>query len=186
MTETNKERSALEMVGEIAERQIEEIRLRLCPEESDVYLVDDGTLDTVVALDCDLEFRYDQEHASHYRDEETGELDLEEFVSDHWDEIRDEAYERFHEHGLSFDYCDPDDYPHHFCYLISTGGPGTEIRFFCNPDGRTLYKAEFWYLPWFDGAWKNVTKDPTVQTLWEFYVDTGTIDYLLEKSRNER
>ena len=49
-----KEPSAAEQVQEIADRQIETIRLMLCPEESDVTLGDNGTLDTVLQLDGDI------------------------------------------------------------------------------------------------------------------------------------
>lgn len=173
---TTSNNSAAESVKHVADRQIEAIRLLLCPEKSDVDLVDDGSLDTVLRIDCDVEFRYSTDFAASYRDED-GTLDLDEMVEDCWDEIRDECYERFHEHGLSFDYVMPDDSEHYFCYLISTGGPGTEIRFYANHD-LTLYRAEFWLLEWFDGACVTVTSDATVQALWEQFADCGTADYV--------
>jgi hypothetical protein len=61
-----REKSAYEQVAAIAERQIESIRVLLCPEESDVELSDDGTLDTVLTVDNEHEFRYSQEYASCY------------------------------------------------------------------------------------------------------------------------
>jgi len=57
------------------------------------------------------------------------------------------------EYGLWFDYHEPDENHKegYFCYLISTGGPSDEFRFFVNLDF-SLYKVEYWYMDWFDGA----------------------------------
>lgn len=176
-----KQESCATRVRNTAQRQIEAIRLMLCPEESDVELLDDGSLDTVLQLG-DSEYRYSAEHASAYRSED-GTLDLDDIVSDHWDEIAEEARERFHEHGLSFEYVQHRDGEPYWCYLISTGGPGTEIRFFANRtrNGLRLYRAEFWLLDWFDGAHVVVTSDETVQALWAYFDDCGTAAYVQDK-----
>ena len=109
--------------------------------------------------------------------------DTETLISDNWDDLREQANDRFHEHGLSFDYYDRGEDEPHWTYLISTGGPGTEIRFFAH-GGRqlSLYRAEFWFLPWFDGAKVNVTDDPTVQALWETFAETETAHHVRDKA----
>ncbi len=161
------EKSAAEEVNEIANREIETIRLMLCPEESDVSVEKLPNGSYTLSLDCEVVLELTAEIASGYDLEDGEGVDHDWIVSDYWDDLREWAYERFCEYGLSFDYIEGDHgEPGHFCYLISTGGPGTEIRFYTDP-GFNLYRAEFWYLPWFDGACKNVTNDDTVQALWE-------------------
>ena len=41
-------------------------------------------------------------------------------------------------------------------YQLSTGGPGDEFRFFTDGEGGTLYKIEYWYLEWWDGASREI------------------------------
>ena len=49
-------------------------------------LVDDGTIDTIIRCnDTEVEFRFPAEYAVDYRDEETGELDLEAFLELVWE-----------------------------------------------------------------------------------------------------
>jgi len=189
-TSQTREPSAAEQVKEIAERQIEAIRLLLCPTEEDVELTRGKDGEFSLDIDCDIEHEISADDVADHTDED-GELDLEDLVSEHWDKIREQAYERFCEHGLSFDYyvrqdedgedCEEES---HWTYLISTGGPGTEIRFFAGQD-LALTRAEFWFLPWFDGASTNVTKDPTVQALWEQFTETETARVAREKADAE-
>ena len=179
---TDREPTAAEAVADIAEGQIESIRLLLCPEEDDVVvtLTDEGA---TLGIDGNVvEVEVDADSLEAYKDED-GEVDKDDLISDNWDELNEHARERYHEHGLAFDYNDNRE-EHYFCYLISTGGPGTEIRFFANPD-LSLYRAEFWYLPWFDGASVTVTSDPTVQALWDDFNECGTCAYLRDKALND-
>ncbi len=48
---------------------------------NDFYLIDDGTLDTVIGTPLG-ELRYDTEFACDWRDKKTGELDLDRFVKE--------------------------------------------------------------------------------------------------------
>lgn len=61
------------------------------------------------------------------------------------------------EYGLSFDYKpkDEDNENGYFCFLMSWGGPSDELRFYADLDG-DLYKVEYWFLDWFDGASRTV------------------------------
>lgn len=171
-----KEKSAAELVGDIAASQIETIRLLLCPTKEDVTLGDSGTL--LIDNGCAAELEVDD--TGDYMDGD--ELDLDSMIDDRWDDLTEQARERWHEHGLAFDYHEGDeDHCGYWCYLISTGGPGTEIRFFANPN-LSLYKAEFWYLPWFDGACVNVTRDETVRMMWDEFVETGTAAHVAREA----
>jgi hypothetical protein len=106
-------------------------------------------------------------------------------VSDEGDD-RD-GFERFCEYGLSFDYVVPgtfdDQDEGYWHYQISYGGPSEEIRFYSS-DNRTLYKAEFWFMDWFDGAKVLVTSDRVARAVWEFFVDAGSVQ--AERERAER
>lgn len=74
-------------------------------------------------------------------------------------EACDDELGHIYEYGLGFWYTKPNTYQNQkegwFTYQLSTGGPGEEFRFFCNPD-LSLYRIEFWYLNWFDGAKVNL------------------------------
>ncbi|MDX1421564.1 MAG: hypothetical protein R3322_00400 [Kiloniellales bacterium] len=170
------------LVEEQARDRIEDIRLLLVPTKEDVELVDRGTMDTCIRLG-DIEEVYSQEHAADYRDED-GTLDLESFVDDHWDELAERARERWYEFGLGFDYVDREDTEHFWRYQISWGGPSEEIRFFANHD-LTLYRAEFWYMDWFDGAHVVVTDDDTVRAIWDEFVETETAAHARDKVLND-
>ena len=181
----DKQPTCAERVAKQAESRIEDIRLCLCPTENDIVLIDDGSLDTVLKLN-DREYRYSGEFAAEFRDD-SGALDLDALLADVWGEILDDSSDRWYEYGLSFEYVSDDDRPHEpfFRYLISTGGPGEEIRFFADARGN-LYRAEFWFLDWFDGASVDVTKDDTVQDMWENFRSIGTIEYMFDAVRKER
>ena len=74
----------------------------------------------------------------------------------------------FYEFGLSFEYVPgTDENPEgYFRYLMSWGGPADEFRFFVGPDYR-LYKVEYWFLDWFDGAKVTLSPDMAViQDTW--------------------
>src|SRR3990172_11847069 len=69
----------------------------------------------------------------------------------------------FNEYGLCFDYVSAGTFKDQrrgfHRYQLSTGGPGDEIRFYSDAAGK-VYKAEYWFLDWFDGAHINVTEEP--------------------------
>ncbi len=74
------------------------------------------------------------------------------------------------EYPLSINYVEPqvNDTPPHWQYLISCGGPGSEIRFFVNNKSSTEpYKVEFWYLDWFNSVGQDVTDEAIIEHLWE-------------------
>ena len=74
------------------------------------------------------------------------------------------------EYALSIDYIEPDvnDTPPHWQYLISYGGPGSEIRFFVNNKSSTEpYKVEFWFLEWSTTAKYDVTGEVIIKDVWE-------------------
>jgi len=66
----------------------------------------------------------------------------------------------FCEYGLCFDYVAAgtfnDQETGYFRYQLSWGGPSTEFRFYTDAE-LDLYKIEYWFLDWFDGAKKIVT-----------------------------
>ncbi len=74
------------------------------------------------------------------------------------------------EYPLSIDYIEPNvnDTPPHWQYLISYGGPGSEIRFFVDDKSSTKpYKVEFWLLEWFNNRKQDVTGEDVIEHLWE-------------------
>jgi len=181
-TET-KQPTCADLVAQSAANTIETIRLMLDPQTDDVTLGDDGSLDTVLMIDGEQCERH--EDASNYRDDDTGELDAEEFISDSMDDIVETQRERFYEYGLSFDYVEPsNDNPEpYFRYQISWGGPSTEFRFFANRRGDDYdwitYKVEYWYLDWFDGAKTHVSGE-VVELLWAQFNDTGSVQHAFD------
>ena len=83
--------------------------------------------------------------------------------------------EEFHEFGLSFDLVEAgtfndQDIPY-YRYQISWGGPSEEFRIF---EGGAV---EFWFMDWFDGAGIDVTNEPIVKELVEFFDEVGLIDW---------
>lgn len=111
---------------------------------------------------------------------------LSEIFDDHEDEIREAGREMFYEYGLGFDYVAPETFPDqregYWRYQISYGGPSEEIRFFASrmPGGWSLYRAEFWYLDWFDGAPVDVTEDVRELGIWQDFEECGQVEATLE------
>lgn len=112
----------------------------------DVELVDDGTMDTVLRVG-EYVFRYSHEFAADYRDE-SGALDLESFIEDVCGEIEDSMQQYASEYGLDLSW---DQDLHCLTYLLSTGGPHDEIRYYYAADG-CLTGIKYAFLDWFDGA----------------------------------
>ena len=189
--ETNRKETCADKVHAACDSRLESIRIMLSPEESDVTLYDDGTLDTVLYCD-DEEFRLSADATMAYRDGDTGEmLYLDELIESEFDHIRETMYERFCEYGLSFDYVEPEtsegQSEGYLRYQISYGGPSEEIRFYVSPGPNRwhLYRAEFWYLDWFDGAMVDVTNNSIVQTLYDHFNDCESVHYAIAASIGE-
>lgn len=119
-----------------------------------------------------------------YISEESFQADHDEWSSE--ESIASQWWERgdFHDYGLAFDYVAPgtfgDQREGYFRFQISWGGPSKEIRLFAQYNGGeydySLYRAEFWYLDWFDGAKRDVTHDPAIRWLWEFFLEIGSVN----------
>ena len=74
------------------------------------------------------------------------------------------------EYPLSIDYIEANVYdtPPYWEYLISYGGPRTEIRFFVNnKNSAEPYKVEFWFLEWSNNGKQDVTGEAIIEHLWE-------------------
>ena len=106
-----------------------------------------------------------------------------------WEKPTDEITEdSFHEYGLSFEYVDEgDDDNNYFRYLISTGGPSEEIRFYCYKNHFGLWvfsEAEFVYMDWFDSASEMITGNhlTLVQALFEFFYEIGALNEEFKKA----
>lgn len=92
----------------------------------------------------------------------------------------------FPEYGLGFWYNPKgtfsDQKEGFFVYQFSCGGPQEEIRFFADPDFE-LVRAEFWFLDWFDGAFRDVSDNTLVRDVWEWFRETGTVAGAFEAER---
>ena len=186
MNTPQKQETCEERIERHMESRLDDLRLLFCPEKDDFYLADDGTMDTIIEIG-DEQYRFDAEYASSYRDEETGELDLESFMDDNFDDMREHQWERFCEYGLSFDYVAPDTFKDqeqgYFRYQISWGGPSEEFRFYVGAE-LNPYKIEFWFLDWFDGASRRLYGNDfdLLYDIFQFFKDCGTVEQLLEES----
>ena len=96
------------------------------------------------------------------------------------DEDGDPDLGTFNEYGLSFDYVAPNTFKKqrkgYFRYQLSLGGPSDEFRFYTNPDF-SVYKIEYWFLDWFDGA-KIILKggyERLLTKIFEDFKDCGII-----------
>jgi len=165
MTNTAKQPTCAERIHDAWKRRSDDLRAMLIPSTSDVELSDDGTLDTILRLD-DVEMRYSQEFTADYRDEETGDLDLDAMLDDVFDELADEARERFYEFGLSFEYSESvNGEAGYWRFLMSWGGPSDELRFYTDQAG-FVYRVEYWFLDWFDGDGIEVSGE-LIDAIWD-------------------
>jgi len=101
------------------------------------------------------------------------------------DEDADSDTGTLSEYGLSFDYVAPgtfqDQKEGYWRYQLSWGGPSDEIRFFSS-DGETLYRAEYWFLNWGDGAKLDVTENRCAFDLWAWFFDGGSVEATREEA----
>ena len=73
------------------------------------------------------------------------------------------------EYGLCLDYVEGDQTkPGYIRFVLSTGGPADEIRFYLGFNGGLVY-ADYWFLDWGDGASIDVSRDPIVQELHDWF-----------------
>jgi len=70
------------------------------------------------------------------------------------------------EYGLGFDYVPPGTFPDqeegYFRYQLSWGGPSDEFRIYADQINRwqwSIYRIEYWFLDWFDGAHSDLGGD---------------------------
>jgi len=106
-------------------------------------------------------------------------------------EASHEVKEEIYDYGLSFSWmpaAEPGE-PGYFCWLLSWGGPQDEFRFFVDGD-LDLYKAEYWYLDWGDGAKVNIPIDddkrpPWLTHMWNMWEDTDTLKQLIAREKVE-
>lgn len=185
MSTRAKQETCAEIVQRAFESRTSDIKSMLCLERDDVTLGDHGTLDTVIypgSLDALIYGSLPE-----YRDD-AGVFDMDAFLDDYFDEIRDAAYEQFCGYGLAFDYVEPGTFGEqtegYLRFQISWGGPSEEFRFYVSPTstGWALHRAEFWYLDWHDGAKVDCTDDATVRTLFEWFTDTDCINHAIENA----
>lgn len=111
----------------------------------------------------DLMLRFKKEFNIYYKE-------VEEYLKENEGIDVEEDIGFIEEYPLSIDYIPPNvnDTPPYWQYLISCGGPGSEIRFFVDNKSSTKpYKVEFWLLEWSNSREQNVTDDPIIEQLWE-------------------
>ena len=55
-------------------------------------------------------------------------------------------------------------------YQLSYGGPSDELRFYID-ENKELYKCDYAYLDWFDGAVIDVTEEENIKDLYANYIN---------------
>jgi hypothetical protein len=78
----------------------------------------------------------------------SNECELPEFDPEDPDEISESASDALDQYGLCLDGHAPDDSPSYFAWVLSTGGPHEELRFYVNAKKHT-YAISFVYKDWF-------------------------------------
>ena len=111
----------------------------------------------------DLMLRFKKEFNVYYKE-------VEEYLkeSENFDVEKDIGF--IDEYPLSIDYIEPNvnDTPPYWEYLISYGGPRSEIRFFVDNKGATEpYKVEYWLIEWSNSGKQEVTGEVIIEQLWE-------------------
>ena len=105
-------------------------------------------------------------------------------------EKSDEDLGNMYEYGLSFDYVAPNTFKGqrkgYFRYQLSWGGPSDEFRIYVDL-GYNPYRIEYWFLDWFDGAYKILYGENfklLVEIFQMFFVDSGTAQAKYEETTN--
>lgn len=92
-----------------------------------------------------------------------------------------------YEYGLSFDYVPVgtfnDQEEGYFRYQLSWGGPSDEFRYFVDYDGE-IYRIEYWFLDWFDGAKKvlNGENYSLLNEIFDWFKECGTVDHVYKEA----
>ncbi|UYL64877.1 MAG: hypothetical protein QIT35_gp81 [Methanophagales virus PBV299] len=68
-----------------------------------------------------------------------------------WRAYKEQSDEEIYDYGLCFDFVKEDNEEPYFRWQLAWGGPAEEFRFYVGPDFE-VYKIEFWFMDWFDGA----------------------------------
>jgi hypothetical protein len=106
------------------------------------------------------------------------------YTEGNYEEYHPEHETNMHEYGLSFDWVAPETFTDqregYYRYQISWGGPSDEFRFYISGVNRWghpyVYRVEYWFLDWFDGAHKVLTgEDETLlETIFsDFFAEVG-------------
>ena len=90
---------------------------------------------------------------------------------------------KFNEYGLGFDYVEAETFDDqlegYFRYQLSYGGPSDEFRVYAKYDytshSISIYRVEYWFLDWFDGANREVTNNELMNEIWDYFIDIGLI-----------
>ena len=112
-------------------------------------------------------------------------------------ETHDEELGHIYEYGLCFDYVPPktftDQNEGYFRYQLSTGGPGDEFRIYAQKRvwHWSVYRIEYWFLDWFDGASVDLGLDSEYGELIEdifqnLFVETGTANHVYQQAISTR
>ena len=97
-------------------------------------------------------------------------------------------YGSLHEYGLSFDYCYPEkNDAGYFRYQLSWGGPSDEFRIYANQVkyGWKVYRIEYWFMDWFDGASKTLHGEDfkfMAQLIESYFGDTESMTFEFNKA----
>jgi hypothetical protein len=99
------------------------------------------------------------------------------------DEEGHEELGDIYEYGLCFDYIAPltwdDQFRGYWRWQLSTGGPGTEFRFYASGPEDPLYSCEYWHLDWGQGASREAQGEDLalMRELWQWFMTGGsTVD----------
>jgi hypothetical protein len=100
--------------------------------------------------------------------------------------------ESFYDYGLSFDYVMPytfDDEQHegYFRYQLSYGGPSDEFRFYVGPEYK-VYRIEYVFMDWFDGAKRTLRGDDhdLLREVFQEFVDVGIAESEYDNAREDQ
>lgn len=94
----------------------------------------------------------------------------------------DVSCDEFNNYGLSFDYVVPSTWQGqnegYWRYQVSYGGPSDEWRFYASSAGDPVYRVEYWFMDWFDGARRVIELDSPqgdlMQEVWACLLDSDT------------
>ena len=101
------------------------------------------------------------------------------YIQDETNDLDDVIDELRGDYALDLDYVEPEGRePGYWRYLLSTGGPQEEIRFFSSPmlDGSLhLIAASFHLIDWNSLYTLDITEDAAVNALWDHLTDIFAI-----------